>query len=1120
MHRHVKRAGVPAVAAAAAVALAAGMTTPAAAQPFAPGAVAKAAAGSTSKVSHQLTLITGDRVSVDAKGRVVGFQPAEGRAGIPVHKQIRDGRTLVIPADAQRLIASGKLDRRLFDITELSRPENRRAQKKDLRLIVSYRGAQSAQAKARAEVRDAGSTRIGRSLTSLNAQSVATPKADAPDLWQALTSEQADGAQRTTATGIDRVWLDGRRKATLDRSVAQIGAPTAWKAGYTGKGVKIAVLDTGVDGTHVDLKGKIVAAKNFTKSPDLKDRIGHGTHVASTAAGSGAKSGGKFKGVAPDAKLLAGKVLGDDGFGDDSGILAGMEWAVAQGADVVNLSLGGMDTPEVDALEAAVNKLSATKGVLFAIAAGNEGSGAGTVGSPGSAEAALTVGAVDVNDKLAGFSSRGPRAGDGGIKPDVTAPGVAITAASAKGSEIAKEVGESPAGYLTIDGTSMATPHVAGAAALLKQQHPEWTYKQLKNVLASSTKPGKYTPFQQGTGRIAVDRALTQTVVSEQVSVNLGVQQWPHTDDVPVSKQVTYRNLGTTDVTLDLTVAGTGPKGKPAPAGFFTLGAPQVTVPAGGTAAVALTADTRLGGAEVGAYSAYVVATGGGQSVRTAAVVDRERESYDVTLKAISRTGKVPTAADAELSGLGGSADGASYSSGFKNGVAKVRVPKGTFVLNGAVITDPKKKWDVDWLVQPKLTVTKNTTITLDARKTKPAAITLPVKGTKLRGIQTEYTLATKEYETTYGWAVGSKGTLRTAHIGPKITDGSLSQRWAGSWNKGATGDYNIAFGGKVTQFATGVSRKYKASQFATVKLTMGVGAVKKKTGEVAAIAELPGGYGMVGAPAYQALPGVRTVRLATSDKARWSLMFAQVGGKDKEGYLNYEAGYFLGNPATYKGGKSYTKTVNTGVFGPRLTGYDGVYRDGNEISGFLPLLADGKGNDGAPQFSSVATVLHRNGKKYAQIEDPLQGWDYFTVPAGSADYKLSSSVKHSAKIGALSTRVDVSFSFRSKKAFAKLPASTVRFTPALTTDGRAKAGKTISVPVKVQGSAAGKNLKSLATYVSYNGGKTWKKVTVKKGKIAVKNPAKGKAISFAANITDKKGNKSTVRIYNAYLGK
>ncbi|MFI7237245.1 S8 family peptidase [Streptomyces cyaneofuscatus] len=1113
----MKRVGVPAVAVAAAVALAAGMTTPAAARP-APSAAAAKASGTAGKASHQLTLITGDRVSVDAKGRVVGFQPAEGRAGIPVHKQIRDGRTLVIPADAQRLIASGKLDRRLFDITELNRPENRRAQKKDLRLIVSYRGAQSARAKA--EVRDAGSTRIGRSLTSLNAQSVATPKADAPDLWQALTSEQADGAQRTTAAGIDRVWLDGKRKVTLDRSVAQIGTQAAWSAGYTGKGVKIAVLDTGVDGTHADLKGKVVTAKNFSTSPDLKDRIGHGTHVASIAAGSGAKEGGKFKGVAPDATLLAGKVLGDDGFGDDSGILAGMEWAVAQGADVVNLSLGGMDTPEVDALEAAVNKLSATKGVLFAIAAGNEGSGAGTVGSPGSADAALTVGAVDDKDKLAAFSSRGPRVGDGAVKPDVTAPGVDITAASAPGSAIALEVGESPAGYLTISGTSMATPHVAGAAALLKQQHPEWTYTQLKSVLASSTKPGAYTPFQQGTGRIAVDRALTQTVVSDQVSVNFGVQQWPHTDDTPVTKKITYRNLGTADVTLDLTAAGTGPKGKPAPAGFFTLGAPQVTVPAGGTAEVALTADTRLGGAEVGAYSAYVVATGGGQSVRTAAAVDREREAYEITLKAISRTGKVPASADVLLDDLGANAGPVSFGSVFKNGVAKVRVPKGTYVLNSSVVTDPKKKWDVDWLVQPKLSVTKNTTITLDARRTKPATITLPVKGTKLRGIQTEYTVATKQMDLTYGWAVSGKGTLRTAHVGPKITDGSLSQRWAGSWNKGAAGDYNIATGGKVTQFATGFSRKYKASQFATVKLTMGVGAVRKKTGEVAPIAELPGGYGMYGAPAYQALPGVRTVRVATTGNTRWALMFAQIGGKDKEGRLIYEAGYFLGNPAAYKGGKSYTKTVNTGVFGPRLTGYDGVYRDGNEISGYLPLLADGKGNDGAPEFSSVTTVLHRNGKKFAQNKDPLQGWDYFTVPAGSADYKLTSSVKHTAKIGALSTRVDVSFSFRSKKATAKLPASTVRFTPALSTDGRAKAGKTVSVPVKVQGSAAGKNLKALTTYVSYNGGKTWKKVTVKKGKITVKNPAKGKAISFAANITDTKGNKSTVRIYNAYLGK
>ncbi|MEW2069537.1 S8 family serine peptidase [Streptomyces sp. NPDC007346] len=1118
MRRHVKKAGVPAVAAAAAVALTAGMTTPAAAQPVRPAAGAPAAFGPSGKASHQLTLITGDRVSVDSEGRVVGFEPAKGRAGIPVRKQIRDGRTLVIPADAQRLIASGRLDRRLFDITELSRPENRRAQQRDLRLIVSYRGDQGA--RARAEVRDAGSTRIGRSLTSLNAQSVATPKEDAPDLWEALTSEQAGSPQRTTAAGIDRVWLDGRRRAALDRSVAQIGAQAAWEAGYTGKGVKIAVLDTGVDGTHPDLKGKIAAAKNFTTSRDLKDRIGHGTHVASIAAGSGAKSGGKFKGVAPDAKLLAGKVLSDDGFGDDSGILAGMEWAVAQGADIVNLSLGGMDTPEVDPLEAGINRLSATKGVLFAVAAGNEGDWAGTIGSPGSADAALTVGAVDVRNRLADFSSRGPRVGDGAVKPDVTAPGVDITAASAPGSEIAREVGEKPAGYTTISGTSMATPHVAGAAALLKQQHPEWTYAELKSVLAASAVPGAYNPFQQGAGRIAVDRALTQSVVTDQVSVSFGVQQWPHTDDTPVTKQLTYRNLGTTDVTLDLKVTGTDPKGRPAPAGFFTLGAQQVTVAAGGTAEVPLTVDTRLGSTVTGAYSAYVVATGDGQSVRTAAAVDRERESYDVTLKAIGRTGKAPADADVSLDDLGGTADGASFTSAFKGGVAKIRVPKGLFVLDGTIVTDPRRIQDVDWLVQPKLNVTKNTTITLDARRTKPAALTLPVKGATLRGLQSQFSVSTRWTENTYAWTVGGKGVLRTAHVGPKITDGSLSQHWTGSWNKGASGEYNVAAGGRVQQFATGYSRKYKANQFATVKLTMGVGAVKKKTGLLSPVAELPGGYLLFGAYAEQALPGTRTIRVATTDKARWSLEFAQAGGKDAEGFPRYEAGYSLGNTVAYKAGRTYTKAVNTGVFGPRLTGYDGVYREGNEIGGFLPLLADGRGNDGGPEFSSVTTVLYRNGKKFAQNKDPLQGWDTFTVPAGSADYRLTSSVKHSPKIGALSTRVDVSFSFRSKKADAKLPASTVRFTPALSADGRAKAGKTISVPVKVQGAAAGKNLKSLATYVSYNGGKTWKKVTVKKGRITVKNPAKNKGISFSANITDKKGNKSSVKIYNAYLGK
>ncbi|WP_314622976.1 S8 family peptidase, partial [Streptomyces stackebrandtii] len=157
----------------------------------------------------------------------------------------------------------------------------------------------------------------------------------------------------------------------------------AWESGYDGTGVKIAVLDTGVDKTHDDLRTQVVGEKNFSASPDAVDRVGHGTHVASIAVGTGAKSGGTYKGVAPGAKVISGKVLDDDGYGDDSAVIAGMEWAAAEGADVVNLSLGSGDTPGIDPVEATVNKLTAEKGILFAVAAGNDGRfGAETVGSP------------------------------------------------------------------------------------------------------------------------------------------------------------------------------------------------------------------------------------------------------------------------------------------------------------------------------------------------------------------------------------------------------------------------------------------------------------------------------------------------------------------------------------------------------------------------------------------------------------------------------------------------------------------------------------------------------------------------------------------------------------------
>ncbi|MFI0470824.1 S8 family serine peptidase [Saccharopolyspora sp. 5N102] len=275
-----------------------------------------------------------------------------------------------------------------------------------------------------------------------------------------------------------------------------IGAPEAWHAGYTGKGVKVAVLDTGYDQQHSDLGGRVVAAKDFTGSRDgTRDTDGHGTHVASTVAGSGAGSNGCYRGVAPEADLLIGKVL--DGTNPDFTVtvIAGMEWAVASGARVVNLSLGTHHpTDGNDPLSQAVTRLSAATGALFVVSSGNMSS---YVEGPGSA--ALSVGSVDRNRVVAPISTGGPRVGDNALKPEVTAPGEKVVAARAHG--VREPIPDNPL-YTMDSGTSMAAPHVAGAAAILAQAHPEWRAPQLKAALIGSATPAPDTHVYRP-GRLA-----------------------------------------------------------------------------------------------------------------------------------------------------------------------------------------------------------------------------------------------------------------------------------------------------------------------------------------------------------------------------------------------------------------------------------------------------------------------------------------------------------------------------------------------------------------------------------------------------------------------------------------
>lgn len=1056
-----------------------------------------------------IPLITGDRIAVNAKGDIVAARPAKGREDIPIRVETRDGHTYAVPDDARTLVQSGRVDRRLFDITTLSTPAY--AQRRDLRLIVMYDAARPS---ARSALRSTAGAEVRRTLPSVNADAIAAPVNGTAELWSAVTDGTAGAAERSVAPGIASVWLDSVVQASLDKSVPQIGGPEAWAAGFDGTGTRIAVLDTGVDTTHPDLAGQVVAEQNFSDSPDTEDHFGHGTHVASITAGTGAKSGGKYKGVAPGARILNGKVLGDSGSGSLSQIIAGMEWAVAEKADVVNLSLGTYDSPEIDPAEEAVNRLSAESGTLFVIAAGNNGEqGAGTVGSPGSADAALTVGAVDKQDKLAPFSSTGPRVGDGGIKPDLTAPGVAIGAAAAHDSYLAGVAPSVADGYIALNGTSMATPHVAGAAAILAQEHPDWTGDDIKDALVSSTTPGGYTAFEQGSGRVDLRKAIKQTVVAGEPSLSFGVAQWPHTDDQPLTKDLTYRNSGDSPVTLKLTVDATGPDGSAAPDGMFTADE-QVTVPAHGEATVKVAADTRLGGDTTGAFTGRITATGDGQTVGTALAVDRESEMYTVTVKTLDRKGKpAPAPAwDAQLQGLSGLAKGANT---VLNGdTHSVRVPKGRYFLNSMVRVDPEGSYDQggDWFNQPNLDVTKDTVVTVDARTAKALDITVPDRSAQpALGFFSAGIELPDGFGTRYGVFTSSLAKYRTAHLGPKAADGDrLTQQLMTTFSTGVNGhdEYHLVYQPTGDRYLTGFTHHAKAQEFAKVEARLGAPA-KGKFGFIT-----PGTEGGAGLGTVHALPYTGTLHLLSGNNS-WQLGFMQVDAND-----SYESSYDA-LPRTFKPGRSYQHVFNVGVFGPDLPEGAGLLRADEAIDGRLPLFSDSEGNisNNNSPIESARTSLYRNGEL---VNSSIYPMDVFYIAENErADYRLTVSVKRGT-VADVSTSTTTSWTFSSEFApgITKLPTSVVRFTPALSLDSTGKGRAKVWVPVTVHGTAAGRNLKSLSVWASYDKGANWRKLSVCDGRVQVTNPKAGGSVSFKAQAVDKQGNTVDETIVDAYLTK
>ena len=947
-----------------------------------------------------VTLITGDTVSLTADGGT-HLRAAAGREDIPVTTFRDGGHTYVVPADAGRLIAADRLDRRLFDVTDLVR--------------FGYQDDATIPVIAN-----------GRPVTARKGAG-----------WRSLT------------TG--KLWLDGKRRVALDETVPQIGAPAAWQAGLTGEGVLVAVVDTGIDESHPDLAGQEVGEHNFGSSPDNADRDGHGTHVASTIAGTGAT----YHGVAAGARLLDVKVFDDDGYAQESAIIAGLRWAADQGAKIANLSLGDVDTPGTDPVEAAVEEVSAA-GMLVVAAAGNSYVPE-SVGSPGSADAALTVGAVDKSDAMADFSSRGPRLGDGVVKPDLVAPGVDVTAAKAGG------------GYVAMSGTSMAAPHVSGAAALLAQEHPSWTGQQLKAALVASAAPVEGTEYDRGAGRVDVARAITQTVTSLPANLSLGVATWPHTDDV--ARDLAYRNDGAADVTLALSATGS-----------FTVDTDRVTVPAGGTATVRVHAPTSP---EDGPKAGLVTATGGDTRVVTPVSVLHEPEMHELTIDMVNPDGTPAADYFFKIASLDRQWLNFAYD---PSGKFTLRLPEGHYLIDTSITAGDGEAV----LSAPDFPLTSDTTLTFDARTAKPVTITPPVAADP---VLFDYGVATYRPGTRAFYFATSLSPRRisSAHVGPVPPRGVATGWFNTQWTAGPE-FYGLAYfwDGRVP---TGFARSPRS--LATVRVHLDV------TGEGtrSAVPQPRGGFASVFGdavtfyvPAPVDLPGEHVEHY--NPEAEWS---TRVATDD----------VLLRSPArAYRAGHTYDERFGGAVYGPVLppTAYPtpGVNRSDDYLIYDVPMFGDAAGNAGWATQPEVH--LYRQG---VEIQ-PEYG--AFPLPPEPADYRLTASATREAQV---STAVHVAWTFRSASD-GRVPLAVLRFTPSLTGDA-APHGRFV-VPVALQradGSLT--HPRHLTVDVSYDEGRTWQRATTHGDRVILTHPAGAESVSLRASATDH-GTTVEQTIIRAYL--
>lgn len=320
---------------------------------------------------------------------------------------------------------------------------------------------------------------------------------------------------------IKYIWEDEEFDLTLDVSAPQIDANDAWASGYNGSGVIISIVDSGVNTSHPAL-GNFILEQDFGTDGTTDDLCGHGTWVAGVAA----STNDTYRGIAHGASFINAKAGRADCKVGASAIMAATDWSIANGAQVVSMSIGGPVSACDNSITALyVNETVAENNTPIVVAAGNGGPANETIWSPGCAENAITVGSVNDNNGMASSSSRGPT-DDGRQKPDVVAPGVGIISTNADGSS-----------FTSKSGTSFATPHVSGVIGLMFQAFGGHNWSEIKDIVKSTAVDLGHPANAQGEGLVNATAAIDETLA--RVPDHPGLLTYYTSTDVNKPKQRT-----------------------------------------------------------------------------------------------------------------------------------------------------------------------------------------------------------------------------------------------------------------------------------------------------------------------------------------------------------------------------------------------------------------------------------------------------------------------------------------------------------------------------------------------------------------------------------------------------